>query len=500
MSRFLPFPRCFLALMLVSILLCSTTYSQDPLKPSEINRALSVTKDKDTDSSELLQRLVHTSKGLVKIPAGSYTITKPIVVDLTQTGFRGIRGAGGATRIIMIGAGPAFRIVGNHQGTADPNSFKDRTWEGERFPVISDIEILGKHQKADGIALFRTMQCTIQNVSIRDCRYGIHLQERNRNVLIANSHIYNGRDTGIFMDKCNLHQINIIGNHISYNKRAGIRQLDGDVHNVQITGNDIEYYWGSNETSGEIVLEAPEGIISEYTIASNTIQALAQNPGANIYVVGAKKDSPFAARLLSITGNVMGSRNKNLYIENASKVTVTGNTIYGAVTYNTHIKSSQGLVLSSNTIGTRPSAHWGAERYTDGVLFEQSSDCIINGNIMNGLLSGSKEGGGSVHLKGSDYIRIADNQIVNPKYRGIHIEGGEACVVSDNTIAERDEAQMISAIEVSGKAQGHLVQDNLLRSSLRSPIDVQTGSAQVRENVIQVIKAKPAAEKAPEKP
>jgi len=257
--------------MLVSIRLCSTTYSQDPLKLNEINRALFLTKDKDTDSSDLLQRLLHTSKGLVKLPAGSYNITKPIVIDLTQTGFRGIRGVGGKTRIIMIGQRPVFRIVGNHQGTADPNYFKAHTREGERFPVISEIEILGKHQKTDGIALFRTMQCTIQNVFIRDCSYAIHLQERNHNFLIANSHIYNGRDTGILMDKCNLHQINIIVNHISYNKRAGIRQLDGDVHNVQITENDIEYNWGSKDTSGEIVLEAPEGIISEYTIASNTI-------------------------------------------------------------------------------------------------------------------------------------------------------------------------------------------------------------------------------------
>ena len=88
---------------------------------------------------------------------------------------------------------------------------------------------------------------------------------------------------------------------------------------------------------------------------------------------------------------------------------------------------------------------------------------------MNGLLSGRKEAGGLVHLKGSDYIRIADKKIVNPKYRGVHIEVGVACVVIDNTIAERDEAQMISAIEVSVKPQGHLVQDNLLCSSLRSP-------------------------------
>ena len=135
--------------------------------------------------------------------------------------------------------------------------------------------------------------------------------------MLANSHIYNGIDSGVFMDHCNLHQVNFIGNHISYNKRAGIRQLNGDVHNIQITGNDIEYNWGSEETSAEILLEAPEGIISEYTISSNTIQAVSENSGANIYIVGAANETPYSARLFAITGNVIGSRNKNIYIDNA---------------------------------------------------------------------------------------------------------------------------------------------------------------------------------------
>ena len=55
------------------------------------------------------------------------------------------------------------------------------------------------------------------------CRHGIHLLGRDRNVLIANCHIYDNSGVGVFLDRLNLHQINIVGNHISYASRAGSR-------------------------------------------------------------------------------------------------------------------------------------------------------------------------------------------------------------------------------------------------------------------------------------
>jgi nitrous oxidase accessory protein NosD len=371
----------------------------------------------------------------------------------------------------MNAPGPAIRITGDHNGTADPHSVQDHTWNKERFPVVNGIEIVGEHPEADGIQLVKTMQCTIQNVAIRNCRYGIHLFERNRNVLIADSHIYDGGDSGIFMDNCNLHQMNIIGNHISYNKRAGIRQDSGDIHNIQITGNDIEYNAGMEDvSSGEIVLEATEGLISEYTIASNTIQARPEHIGANILITGTEADSPLAARTITITGNVIGSRDKNIQLTNAARVTITGNIIYGGKVLNVHMKHVSNVVLSDNSIGSRPTMHGSMDVYDDGILIEYSKDSSITGNILTGHRYGDEHGGGAITLRDATFCRIADNQIIAPQVRGIHIEGGQACTISDNAIDQRDAAEMIAAIAVTGEAQDHLIQHNMIRTSLEEPI------------------------------
>jgi hypothetical protein len=49
----------------------------------------------------------------------------------------------------------------------------------------------------------------------------IHLVKRDRNVIVADCHIYNNTGAGIFLDAVNLHQTNIHGNHISYCKQRG---------------------------------------------------------------------------------------------------------------------------------------------------------------------------------------------------------------------------------------------------------------------------------------
>ena len=192
------------------------------------------------DDTAAIQRAVD-AVGPLLFPSGTYRITAPVVIHLNETGYKGITGAAGTTRILMEGAGPAFHIIGTHGGTANPASVTPEIWEKERFPVISDLEIVGAHDEAEGIVIEGTMKCTITCIVVRKCKYGIHLINRNRNFILSNSHLYENKITGLFLDNVNLHQTNIIGNHISYNAFAGIHVLNGEVRNIQITGNDIEY-------------------------------------------------------------------------------------------------------------------------------------------------------------------------------------------------------------------------------------------------------------------
>lgn len=348
-------------------------------------------------------------------------------------------GEQGTARILMETAGPAFRFVGTHEGTASPPTVKPPVWNDERFPTISHLEILGDHPEADGIELVKTMQATIQNVLIRQCRHAIHLVERNRNFLLANSHLYDCHATGVFFDRCNLHQAIITGNHISYCKQAGIRQNDGDVHNIQITGNDIEYNSGLGEISAEILLEAPTEQVSEFTISSNTIQATRPSPGANIWIRGSKERSKLLCKLITISGNVIGSRQHSIIIEDAARLSITGNTIYDGIQRNVILKQCQNFVLSSNSIGTRP-VRWDSTA-TDGVTFENCEHGVVNGNTFNDCRAGEEENGAGLLLQQCRGVNITGNQMDSKNSPGISLIGSNACLVESNLISLGDQNQ-----------------------------------------------------------
>lgn len=119
------------------------------------------------DDTVALQHTLDSGDGVLRFNKGTYRITRPLVVDLTKHGFGAVRGESGTSRIVMAGAGPAIRVIGDHQGTAWPSSVQAHTWDKERFPTINGIEIVGEHPEAVGIELRKTMKCVISQVLVR---------------------------------------------------------------------------------------------------------------------------------------------------------------------------------------------------------------------------------------------------------------------------------------------------------------------------------------------
>ncbi len=437
------------------------------------------------DDTQALQRAIDET-GVLVLAKGTYRISAPLLLDTTQLGYVGVRGAQGTSRLVMAGPGPALRIVGDHQGTANPRSFQEHTWERERFPVLEGIEILGDHDQADGIELFRTMQCTIQNVLIRECRYGIHLVERNRNPIIANSHIYRCLDTGIFLDSVNLHQAIIIGNHISYCARAGIRQFNGDVHNVQISGNDIEYNSGYTDgSSGEVVLEVPDdGLISEYMITGNTLQATPDAPGANIIMTGRPLPDDSAVRAVSITGNVIGDRDKCIVMQHAHRaIAIAANTIYSGTTVSVELTHCGQLAFTGNTVNHSPWPRGLSD--VGGVLLEDCMDCAITGNVLTGLAYGDDTRGGAIHLARCSGVAVSDCQLVSPLHRGVYLESCALCRIANNSFINRREGHVMKAgVEIAGDSRNNLVQHNLLQAGSVGTIICDESHGVVLNNTI----------------
>lgn len=398
--------------------------------------------DGTVDDTDALQHALQAGDGILHLNKGTYRITRPLVVDLTQQGYGAVRGDGGTSRILMAGPGPAIRIVGDHRGTADPQTVQPHTWEKERFPTVTGLEILGGHPEAVGIELRKTMQTTISQVLVRKCKHGIQLVERNRNFLLADSHLYDNAEFGVFFDHCNLHQIIVHGNHISYNKKAGIKSLNGDVHNLQITGNDIEYNNnpGVDEsphgepTGAEIWFEAPEGIISEVTIASNTIQATIEPGGANVRIYGSPDDPRKKARIIAITGNVLGSQTRGIDVKHAKRVAITGNTVYGSAEWSILARHCTGVSVGANTFAWHNQPENPAQ---DGIRFEDCDNCALTGLVTHELSSGTPEQGAGITLVRCQDMAVSDCQITDPRIRGIELVDCSRCRVSNNSIIDR---------------------------------------------------------------
>ena len=418
--------------------------------------------DGRVDDTAALQHALDAGDGVLELDKGTYRITSPLVLDTRKQGYVGVRGRCGASRIVMAGPGPAIQVVGDHNGTASPATYQLHTWDRERMPILEGFEIVGQHAEAVGMELRKTTKTIITRVLVRKCKYGIHLVERNRDFILSDSHLLNNTHHGLFFDHCNLHQIIVHGNHISWNLKSGIKSVAGDVHNLQITGNDIEYnhHQGvdaspNGEPRGaEIWFDAREGVISEVTIASNTIQATIQQGGSNIRIWGAKNMTIPTNRLIAITGNVLGSQTRAVDLRDGDRITITGNTIYESLDRSIVMQDCQNIAIGSNTIQSRGT---GEARLRDGLNFIRCQAAVLTGLQTERLSYGSREAGAAITLQECTDFTIGHCQILDPQYRGIQLRDCRRCVVDGCTIIDRKKPPtMIEAISVVGGKDNHV--------------------------------------------
>ena len=438
------------------------------------------------DDADAIMHAVSDGDGVLHFPPGTYRITSPIEINLSASGPLGIDGTGGTARVVMAGKGPAFRLIGTHGGTGDPGSRKGNVATHQRLPTIKNIEVEGAHPEADGFELIQTMQSVFEGVMVTRCRHGIHLIERNRNVLISHCHVYFNAGAGIYLDGVNLHQINIAGSHVSYNRLGGIRIERSEVRNLQITGNDIEYnnhrsHKTEPEPTAEIYIDttAERASVNEVTIASNTIQATGSPEGANIRIKE-KSDTSRPPGLFAISGNIIGSQENNVHLSGCYGIALSGNTIYSCENRNLLIEDSRLINVSGNTFRRH------TPKYGTGVRLTGSADVTFTGcTIHDETETGQPNLAALMELEKCERINVTGSQFINGAI-GVAAADCSHISLAGNTLHDtRDKRIAKHAIQFTGKGSGNLVAINSIGKTIGKEIDAAS-DVRVRSDGNQV--------------
>lgn len=405
-------------------------------------RSLGAAGDGVTDDTAVLQKALNAGVSNLYFPKGVYKLTQPLEIDLSKVGRSSISGDGTAT-LLMEGAGPALRFSGTHEGTADPKTLKANVLDHERTPVASGIEIVGRHPEADGIEATGTMQLSITRVVVREARHAIHLVQRNRNILIADCHLYHNSGVGVFLDAVNLHQTNITNCHISYNGGGGVVSHGGNVRNLQIGSCDIEAnHSAEGPPTANVWLDSTEGSIAEVAITGCTLQHTNKAPNsANIRINGSGTDAALQRRTgqastqeghITIGNNVFSDVQINVDIENARGVTISGNTFWEGFEHDLCIKNSSRIVVTGNNFDRNPryavNGFQGAEH--NGLLLRECSETTLNGNIISGVLQKDA----AINVASSRRMVINNNSILDSDGIGLHLHNTSDSIVIGNLI------------------------------------------------------------------
>jgi hypothetical protein len=361
-------------------------------------------------------------------------------------------------------AEPALHVVGTHTGTADPKSIAAEVWARESTPIIQGIEVLAEHPEGDGIRLERTWQPILSQVTVHDCRHGIHIVQRNRNVIISECHVHHNRAVGVFLDGVNLHQIIVNTNHISYNGQGGIKLLNAEVRNIQICGNDIEYNFAARdqqEPTADVWFLADKAGIREATIVGNTIQAVRTAGGANVRIEGFGQEGNRKAGLLTITGNLITSQDHNILIIASRGIAIQGNTFILGPRRNIKVVGSACVAIGPNTMDHITDYDY-AGKTEGGVELDGCSECTVSGIILHNA-HGADEPGGVVEVRNSSMINVIGCTLVEPARGGVVLSGTRDSRVSDCIIQSGR-----AAIAEDPDCEGNMIVHNRIRGSAMS--------------------------------
>jgi len=273
---------------------------------------------------------------------------------------------------------------------------------------ISGFTVTGATDYKDGINLYSSNNCRIENVNISNNYNGIYLSHSSNNIIANNTISSNNRD-GICLSYSSSNTI--ANNTVSSNTRDGIGIYSSSNNNIVASNTVSDNYYG-------IILFSS----SSNTIVNNTIS-----------------NNKYGIALVSSSNNIIANNTfylNGMHVEFSYNNTVTNNTVNGEpLVYlenvNDYVVENAGQVIAinSNNITVKNS---NLSCASAGIEFFNTN----NSKIMNNNISSNNIG---IHLRYSSNNIIANNTVSSNNWNGILLDSlSNNNTIVNNTISNNE--------------------------------------------------------------